>query len=629
MALPKFTTTPTPAYQQQPIIKRPNYSEIYLRNFAAAEASMANSFGKIADRLDKMALEKEKKKKEELQARRDEFETNKGIDNQILSITRNLNNQNRAKAVELFSKQADALKKAYVAAKNSDTGDEWKQVETLSQTFFGNISLFSQSMDNIEKWREASQTKDFDAIYSDYQIDRKYNAFRDEIISGGGFDIEFGLDEVGQVEIQYTDNASGERMSIDMDDLSAMNLEEWGIPKTDWNSDKAHENQQFTALHDSIGGGTAGEFLFNAHNGLAKKTIVNQQSAIDENGNEIPGFYDTSTMTVKKYPNIYKKGITNYVYGNLNGSLTPEQKAKIFHDNIATSGIENEADDIAKEIINIENNYTDKDFEKLRAAVLTYGPGKMNPKVLKDDPLFSDVNKFINNKVVSWATNRFWHTKYGKNEDTPPKPDVKRKIEMEEATAKPMKKLNFLENISGGMETIRKLGSLSLEKNQYSEIQSILNGLGDTYKVEQLTNYQSGAQIDAAEYNRLYTKYREEDGMSKEEADKKAEEKAGKVVGKTEAFVYTDKTQQWEIYQMIMKANDYKLSDKEAKKLYNNWVNEISQHGGGNYSWSGKEEEDYWSKWLSNEKVTWKNHINKIYGDRDKYFDQFLNPGQD
>ena len=67
MALPKFTTTPTPLYQQQPIIKRPNYSEIYLRNFAAAEASMANSFGRIAARLDKITLEKEKQKKEQLQ----------------------------------------------------------------------------------------------------------------------------------------------------------------------------------------------------------------------------------------------------------------------------------------------------------------------------------------------------------------------------------------------------------------------------------------------------------------------------------------------------------------------------------------------------------------------------------
>ncbi len=173
-------------------------------------------------------------------------------------------------------------------------------------------------------------------------------------------------------------------------------------------------------------------------------------------------------------------------------------------------------------------------------------------------------------------------------------------------------------------------GSLSLEKNQYSEIQSILNGLGDTYKVEQLTNYQSGAQIDAAEYNRLYTKYREEDGMSEEEADKKAEEKAGKVVGKTEAFVYTDKTQQWEIYQMIMKANDYDLSDKEAQDLYKSWVIEEKQHGGNPFlrKLNGLKK-DHWSKWLSNEKVTWKNHINKIYGDRDKYFDQFLNPGQD
>jgi hypothetical protein len=628
MALPKFTTTPTPLYQQQPIIKRPNYSEIYLRNFAAAEASMANSFGKIADRLDKIALEKEKKKERELKARRDEFETNKGIDNQILSITKNLNNQNRAKAVELFSTQADALKNAYVAAKDSDTGKEWKQVETLSQAFFGNISLFSQSMDNIEKWRGFSQTNDMDAIYSDYQVDNKYNAFRDEIITNDGFDIGFGLDEVGQVEIQYTDNASGDKMHIDMDDLSAMNLEDWGIKQTDWGNDKAHENQQFTALHDSIGGGTAGVFLHNAHNSLDKKTIVNQQSAIDENGKKITGFYDTSTMTVKKYPEIYKRGITKYAYGNLNGSLTPEQKAKIFHDKIATSGIENEADNIAKEMINLsEGEYTDEDFETLKTAVLAYGPGKTSNEELKNNPIYAEVHGFINTKVVSWATDRFWHTKYGKNEDTPPKPTVKRKIELDEATAEGTKRLNFLENISGSMKKVRLLGEYSLSKNKYSEIQSILNGLGDTYGISALKNYQGGAQIDSVKYNELYTKYIKEDGMSEEAAEEKADEKAGKIVGKEGGFVYTDKTQQWEIFKMIMNDNKlYDLSDKEAQKLYNGWVKEIHYNGDNNLSWGGEEVKDYWSKWLGNEKVTWQNDINKIYGDQAKYFEQFLKP---
>lgn len=620
MALPKFTTTPTPLYQPQPIIKRPNYSEIYLRNFAAAEASMANSFGKIADRLDKIALEKEKKKEKELKARRDEFETNKGIDNQILSITRNLNNQNRAKAVKLFSKQADALKRAYVAAKDSDSGEEWKEVSILSQTFFGNISLFSQSMDNIEKWRGFSQTNDMDAIYSDYQIDNKYNAFRDEIISNDGFDIEFGLDEVGYVEIQYTDNASGERMSIDMDDLAAMNLEDWGIKQTDWSSDKAHENQQFVQIHDSIGGGSAGLLLLRAHNSLTEKTIVNQQSTI-ENGKVLTGFVDTSTMTVKKYPDMYKKAITDHTYGKLNGSLTPEQKAKIFHDNIATSGIENEADNIAKEIINLsDGKYTDEDYEKLRGAVLTYGPGKINPKVLKDDPLFSDVNKFINNKVVSWATNRFWNTNYGKNEKIPTNPTTKTKIEMDKVTAGETSKLYFLENMHGVMEDVREFQGLSLKGNKFSEIQGLLNGLGDTYGVDAFKNYQSGAQVDAAKYNELYTKYIGE-GMTEDEADIKASETSGKITMKTSPFVYTDKTQQWKIYQMIMKANDYDLSEKEAKELYNSWVNDINQHGGSNYSWSGMldVEEDHWSNWLLNEKSTLSQMMNKKMNAAAKY----------
>jgi hypothetical protein len=631
MALPKFTTTPTPLYQQQPIIKRPNYSEIYLRNFAAAEASMTNSFGKIADRLDKIALEKEKKKEQEIKENREEYEDNKDLDDKIRYAVRSLNTQNRAKAIDMFSQQADGIRDAKQSAKDDETGEGYKTLRVIEKKFFDNIGTFVGAFENIEKHRNYSQTNDMDAIYSGYQRDPKQNAFRNEVISNNGYDLTFGLDEALDIELQYKDDATGELVYMSMEDVAAMDLDNWGQKQTNWDDDEAHENQQFTALYDSIGSGTASEFLFNAHNSLAEKTIVNQQSAIDENGNVIPGVYDTSTMVVKKHPDIYKKGIENYVYGNLNSSLNAEQKAKIFHDKIVTSGIENEADDIAKEMISLSGGkYTENDYDDLRLAVLTYGPNKINNEDLKDNPIYTEVHEFINTKAVTWATNRFWHTKYGQHEDIPPKPDVKRDIKMDEVTAKPNKKINFLENMNGTMETIGKLRDLSLGKNQYSEIQSILNGLGDTYKVKQLTNYQSGAQIDAAAYNKLLIKYIEEDGMTEDDAITKAEEKTGKIVGKEGGFVYTDKTQEWEIYQMIMKANDYDLSDKEARDLYTSWVIEEKQHGGNAFlrKFNGLKE-DHWSNWLLNEKVTWKKNIQKIYGDRDKYYSQFLNPEQD
>ncbi|MBT7172640.1 MAG: hypothetical protein HN905_03195 [Candidatus Marinimicrobia bacterium] len=69
MALPKFTTTPTPLYQQQPIIRTQNYGDLYMRNFAAAEASTYKTFAGIG-----VALEKKREKREkelELELERD------------------------------------------------------------------------------------------------------------------------------------------------------------------------------------------------------------------------------------------------------------------------------------------------------------------------------------------------------------------------------------------------------------------------------------------------------------------------------------------------------------------------------------------------------------------------------
>jgi len=62
--LPQFSTSPTPAYQQQPIIKLPNYAEIYARSFAAGQQSMTEAFRPIRNEIEKIQLRKEKNRLE-------------------------------------------------------------------------------------------------------------------------------------------------------------------------------------------------------------------------------------------------------------------------------------------------------------------------------------------------------------------------------------------------------------------------------------------------------------------------------------------------------------------------------------------------------------------------------------
>ena len=67
--LPQFSTSPTPSYQQQPIIKLPNYGDIYARNFSIGQQTAATAFKPIRDAVDKYI---EKKEKEEIERKREE-----------------------------------------------------------------------------------------------------------------------------------------------------------------------------------------------------------------------------------------------------------------------------------------------------------------------------------------------------------------------------------------------------------------------------------------------------------------------------------------------------------------------------------------------------------------------------
>ena len=67
--LPQFSTSPTPSYQQQPIIKLPNYGDIYARNFSIGQQTAAIAFKPIREAIDKYV---EKKEKEEIERKKEE-----------------------------------------------------------------------------------------------------------------------------------------------------------------------------------------------------------------------------------------------------------------------------------------------------------------------------------------------------------------------------------------------------------------------------------------------------------------------------------------------------------------------------------------------------------------------------
>jgi hypothetical protein len=289
MALPKFTTTPTPLYQQQPIVKRPNYSEVYLRSFAASEAATYNSFARISKRIDQIAdnrekkrEEKEKEQREEAAKKKDKFSRDTAIDKRLRQQAAYLSSSGQGNALEIFAQEGDKLKAAYDAAENDSTGELWKDVAELENDIFGTVETFTKAMRNIERMRDSAGEKDFDAIYSNFQPDGMYATLRNEIVQENGYDVKLEYDDNGKIILAWTnhlreEDAEDYKQSLTLEQLAEINLEDFGNKKLNFTNSDSLGGQIIDKVAEEAFA-SKNQDLLNAYKIPGEQTITNQRS---------------------------------------------------------------------------------------------------------------------------------------------------------------------------------------------------------------------------------------------------------------------------------------------------------------------------------------------------------------
>ena len=595
MALPKFTTTPTPLYQQQPIVKRQNYSELYLRSFAASEAATYNSFARISKRIDQIAAnrekkreEKEKEQREENERKKNKFSRDTNIDRRLRAQASFLSSSGQGNALEIFAQEGDKLKAAYDAAENDPTGELWKDVAELENDIFGTVETFRKAMQSVERMREAAGEKDFDAIYSNFQPDGMYATLRNEIVQEQGYDVRLEYDENGKIVLAWTNHLKEEsdedyKQSLTLEQLAGMNLDDFGNKKINWESDDALGGQIFNKVFEEAMASKNPDLL-NAYRIPGEKTVTNQRSLGS-------GSIEIASQKVQRRGENERQLIINQAANDLNARLSPMYKAMIWNDEIAVGPIETHSNRAAQEVIELSNGeLTEADTDALKAAIARYG--NATPAERANDPVLDAMHNYLDTVTTSWAANKFYELKLAKDEKPLGDPDITIKTDFDDLTIAEANKVTFLNNLNDTLEIASDINTFKLSKGETSIVQQKLNQLADL-GYDAFKNTRNDAELIGDELTIL-----------------------------ADGFTYTDKTQDYEIFSVLLKSKGFKISDEEAKKLYRSYVLDVKYQGQGGQGWylMNGVERGYYANWLSTEKAKLQKSINAKISSRANKF---------
>tara|TARA_X000000368_G_C23056748_1_gene724264 strand:+ start:1389 stop:3248 length:1860 start_codon:yes stop_codon:yes gene_type:complete len=227
MALPKFTTTPTPAYQQQPIVRTQNYSDLYMRNFAAAEASTYKTFANIGTILEKKRLAREKKLELEREKQANEFRTKaqgrKDVDYKYASegIREFQMEEKDDKGQPIESKVFTQLKdwrdevsslegKIRNGDINPATNKPWTQddAERVKNIYDGNVSTIKPALASLRDLKSKIGVDGWDEFFTKAITEENWPlvSLINELQNKDGYDIRFSMNGP-QSTITWTDDA--------------------------------------------------------------------------------------------------------------------------------------------------------------------------------------------------------------------------------------------------------------------------------------------------------------------------------------------------------------------------------------------------------------------------------------
>lgn len=254
--LPQFSTSPTPSYQQQPIIKLPNYGDIYARNFSIGQQTAATAFKPIREAIDKYV---ERKEKEEIEKKREDeriFQAENRIADNTIAYQGLIANTITEKVAGEFEGQIEDM--LYASVDGYAANEKARNIDkTISAQEYTKIK--SRYIKEISDMKSASQglMNNLDWYSKNNGTMSRYNSPKliGLLEAQKNNELNIGRNSKGGLTVYY-DDLLGNKTVYTIDELKNLRAEDSVITRLDFTNDDKNDNignTVFSALEDEIG----------------------------------------------------------------------------------------------------------------------------------------------------------------------------------------------------------------------------------------------------------------------------------------------------------------------------------------------------------------------------------------
>ena len=398
--LPQFSTTPTPGYQQQPIVKLPNYAEIYARSFAYGQQATMNAFKPIRAEIEKIQIRKERerleKKADEERLLRKEENIAKDVSNYQQLIFGNITKEGagdfEAEIENMLMKNVDgyaANERAY-KIEQSISAEDYNKMRAFYFKEINDMKLSSQALKDSLDWDNRNSER-----YSRYN-NAEFPGLIESLKQG---EAKLGRTKTGDLAIIYND-ALDKEASFLVKDLKNLRAEDNINLKLDF-SDKSDIGYQ---SHDQL------------ETELNQYGVINPTTEVKRQADAINGIATESTVT--RFTAEQKEEAIKYV---VNQSATMRNLMSqgtgvagkyyldnmLYADNMGETGADIKVNALAKKYFQSKNIVPSaEEFEKVENLLETYNDTYL------DDPLQNEVKEFQDEQIKLNYAENLWDTRF-------------------------------------------------------------------------------------------------------------------------------------------------------------------------------------------------------------------------
>jgi len=213
--LPQFKAA-TPAYQQQRVVRQPNYADIYARSYANTVNAYSRLYQPVLGAIDKFTTGLEKEKKEKELREQKAQEAGLTYQNAIYTgIDEKLAGKFEDKFESHLSKNADAFTQNELDHANGKI--TFDMYSTTRKKLFAELNDTEKAAQTMRKGLEFfSANKDNMSLYQNSKLFGLFEAFE-----SGGRNIEIGRNQLGNTIYSYVDDA-GKEQSFTLDEVNEL-----------------------------------------------------------------------------------------------------------------------------------------------------------------------------------------------------------------------------------------------------------------------------------------------------------------------------------------------------------------------------------------------------------------------